>query len=255
MSGNSFYDRYALSLTWAGQTQGKMILRHPDTGDVLDSDKIDLASRRSREQVTNGFASHLHWTETERELFEALLRELLTARLRDSDRGTRALDWIRSREEAFSKLPKAAIESAEALLLSRNLIREVMRDFRSMEIAGEWRLSLAIYCVATSRLLPKPLHAILRGVSSSGKSFVPEQIATLLPPGEVIHAHDMTPQALFYMHEGGLKHRFVLKGERTKAESLQAGETTKALREMMSSGFLSKLVPIRLNGSIQSVRI
>jgi hypothetical protein len=112
MSSSSFHDRYAISLIWAGQTQGRLALRHPETGDVLDADKVDLAIRRSREQITNGFASRLEWTETERELFEALLRELLTARLRESDRGTRALDWIRSREEAFSKLPKAAIDSA-----------------------------------------------------------------------------------------------------------------------------------------------
>ena len=71
-----------------------------------------------------------------------------------------------------------------------------------------------------------------------------------MPPEAVIRATTMTPQALYHMPEGALVHRFVLAGERARVENDERAEATRALREMLASGRLSKLIPEKDGGKI-----
>jgi hypothetical protein len=96
--------------------------------------------------------------------------------------------------------------------------------------------------VGTSRLLGQPLAAIVQGSSSSGKSYTIEQVARLFPPESVIRATRITPQALYHMPPGSLEHKFVVAGERSRLENDDTAEATRALREMISSGKLTKLI-------------
>ena len=112
-----------------------------------------------------------------------------------------------------------------------------------------------MYLVGVSRLLDRPLAAICLGLSSSGKSWVIERTSQLFPPETTLLATQMTPQALFYMPAGSLSHRFVVAGERSRNTQDDAAEATRALREMLSSGRLSKLIPIKNNGSFEAQRI
>jgi hypothetical protein len=168
-----------------------------------------------------------------------------------TDQGKRDLSWLEQRDAALRKIPSASIDAAETLLIAPALIRQTARDIRAIGIRGETKLALALYLIGTSRLLEEPLHGIIRGSSSTGKSYTLERVSMLFPDVELVVAHDITPQALYYLPQGYLKHRFVVKGERTTKESTAAGEATKALRELMSSGFLNKIVTIRN----ESVRI
>jgi len=80
-------------------------------------------------------------------------------------------------------------------------------------------------------------------------------VASLFPPEVVIHATQMTPQALFHMKPGSLRHRFIVAGERSRAENDDTADATRALREMISSGWLTKLMPMKVRGEIQTVTI
>ena len=122
-----------------------------------------------------------------------------------------------------------------ALLASVNLHRPFI-----------WLACLA-YCGA--------LACIVQGPSSSGKSYMVEKVATLFPPEAVVHATQMTPQALFHMPPGSLEHRFVVAGERSRTENDDRAEATRALREMISAGRLVKLMPMKVNGEITTVSI
>ena len=69
-----------------------------------------------------------------------------------------------------------------------------------------------------------------------------------MPPEELINATDISPQALFYMPEDGLRHKVVVVAERKhssgKNEADAANATLRAAK-MISSGRLTKLVTLR----------
>jgi hypothetical protein len=134
------------------------------------------------------------------------------------------------------------IQAAAKLLENPNLMDEILRDIESMGVAGERELAALVYIQGTSRLLMKPLNVIVQGSTSSGKSYVPLSISKLFPPEAVIMATAITPNALYYSPPGSLMHKFVVAGERPRIQDDERAEATKALREMLESGVLSKLV-------------
>jgi hypothetical protein len=134
---------------------------------------------------------------------------------------------------------------AEALLSDPNLLCRVSRDIESIGVAGERPLALLVYLVAVSSRLPKPLSLLLKGPTSSGKSYVVETVADLAPPETVIRATSITGNALFYCEPGTLRHKLVLGGERSRLENDETAERSRALREMISAGRITKLVPTK----------
>jgi len=135
------------------------------------------------------------------------------------------------------------------------LLKRVVDDVAALGVAGERELAATLYLVGTSRLLPRPLAAIVQGPTSSGKSYIIEKVASMFPAEVVVLATQMTPQALFHMKPGALKHRWIVAGERSRKQNDDTAEATRALREMISSGQLTKLMPMKVSGEIQTVRI
>ena len=145
-------------------------------------------------------------------------------------------------------MPEHVKLAAREMLESPDLLKRIRCDLESIGIAGERELAMTVYLCGVSRLLPKPLALIVQGPSSSGKSYTVEKVATLFPPETILHATQMTPQALFHMPDGQLKNRFVVAGERSRRENDDTAETTRALREMLSAGRLVKLMPEKTVG-------
>lgn len=145
-------------------------------------------------------------------------------------------------------------EAEEMLNLDSDaLIERIRADVAALGVAGEQDVVLTVYLTGVSRLLDRPLAVIVKGPSASGKSYVIEKVASLFPPETVLQATQMTPQALFYMPEGSLEHRFVVAGERSRIQGDEAAESTRALREMLSGGHLSKFHTVRTsNGTTQA---
>ncbi len=154
--------------------------------------------------------------------------------------------------ELLAKMPDFVRQEADTMLRGENLFKRIIDDAAAMGVAGERELIATVYLVGVSRLLDKPLAAIVQGLSSSGKSYVPERVASLFPPEAILLATQQTPQALFYMPAGSLSHRFVVAGERSRMEQDDAAEATRALREMLSSGKLSKLIPMKIDGRMET---
>ena len=153
------------------------------------------------------------------------------------------IDQIASQE--LGKMDQKIIAQAREILASPDLIDQVVNDIHSMGVAGETDLARIIYLVGTSRLLERPLAAIVRGHTSAGKSYVINSVAKLFPPEMVIHAHRITPQALVHLPQGSLVRRFVVAGERSLKRDSDAVEATRALREMLGDGYLSKLITVK----------
>lgn len=134
-------------------------------------------------------------------------------------------------------------ERAAAILKNPNLINWIQQSMEEMGFVGERENRLILYFVGTSAQLKKPLNAIVRGASSSGKSYLCEQISKMFPPEVVLSATRITPNALYHFSEHELRHRLIVSGERSHSEKPEDIDKTKALREMMETGKLSISMP------------
>jgi len=158
--------------------------------------------------------------------------------------------------DPLDAMPEGVKTEALAMLRDPELIRLVVDDLETAGVTGERKLATTIYLVGTSRLLARPLAAIVQGPTSSGKSYVNARVASLFPSEAVIRAHKMTPEAMAHMSNGSLMHRFVVAGERSHRRDDAAADATRALREMLADGRLTKLMPVKQRGGeIQTVQL
>ncbi len=148
----------------------------------------------------------------------------------------------------LAAMPQGIRDEAESMLADPLLIQRVIDDVAKRGVAGERELIATTYLIGVSRLLDRPLAGIVQGPSSSGKSYVIEKAAEFFPGEAVLYATQMTPQALFHMRPGTLAHRFIVAGERSRLEDDERAEATRALREMLSAGKLTKLMPVKVEG-------
>jgi hypothetical protein len=154
-------------------------------------------------------------------------------------------DPLADSREALGKMPPEIVAEAEAMLADPNLLYLVLDDIAAVGVAGEGPLALTLYLVGTSRLLDRPLAAIVQGPSASGKSYLAAKVADLFPEEALLRATDLTANALYYLRPGSLRHRFVVAGERKRAEDDETADGTRALREMLTAGKLAKAVTVK----------
>ena len=161
--------------------------------------------------------------------------------------------------DPLTTTPASVREAAEQFLRNPHLMDELAGDLRRLGVVGERLLSTTLYIVGTSRLLPKPLGAVIQSASSSGKSYTSEAVVDLMPPERVLKATDMTPQSLYYMPSGRLKHTLVFLAERRHVDVANdptgAANSTLAFREMLSSGRLTKVTTERSDDGMISREI
>jgi hypothetical protein len=155
----------------------------------------------------------------------------------------------------LADMPKDVRDEADELLKSPELMKRIVEDIALQGVAGERELAATVYLIGTSRKLDKPLTGRVKGPTSSGKSHVIERAARLMPPESVLQATSITPQALFHMPAGSLRHKLIVAGERSRKEDAEVAEATRALREMISSGRLSKLMPVKMFNELVTVLI
>jgi hypothetical protein len=159
---------------------------------------------------------------------------------------------------ALAETAPEITEAAAAFLQSPEMMDELAEDLKRLGIAGETALATIEYLIGTSRLLDKPLGGSVKASSSSGKSYVTEIVTTMMPEEVVLAATEITPQALYYMAPGSLRHKVVVVGERkhmSANDEAASANATLALREMMSRGRLDKLVPMRTDAGMATAHI
>lgn len=120
-------------------------------------------------------------------------------------------------------------QQAAKVLASADPIKLVEAAIKRLGYGGDIRTVIIVYLAATSRLLAMrrgsmPVHLLLIGQPSAGKSYAVQLVLSLLPE-EAAHIIDAgSPRALIYTG-AELKHKVVNFGE---AESLPAGEDNPA---------------------------
>jgi hypothetical protein len=149
-------------------------------------------------------------------------------------------------------MPEDIRKEAEKLLTNPNLLNRLTADIEIMSVVGEELTAKLVYLIGTSAQLPRPLSGIIRGPSSSGKSHILQRVSELFPPEVILAATSITTNALYYFKPGTLRHRFVVAGERSRVEDDDQAEATRAMREMIEAGKLSKAVPIKFGDIFQT---
>jgi hypothetical protein len=137
-------------------------------------------------------------------------------------------------------LSQARERAAEALLLEKNLLDRAAAALEALGYVGEDENKRLAYLVATSRLLTKPLSAILFAESGTGKSELLDRLAELFPPESVEFLSRLTPHALYYAGADHLRNKLVIVDE-------QAGATDAdyAIRTLQTKGFLRLALAVK----------
>jgi len=213
-------------------------------GQKLKSHTFNLANENSRIAFIDGLLKD------HPEIAPESRVDLLGALLNFDAANWTAVETIPTEDKPAEFIPFEGVTGEELhaamdMLESDNLVEQLERDFKALGITGESKLTITIYLIMVSRLLKKPIAAIVMALSSTGKSFVLETIAKTMPPEAIVLAHEMSDKVLYYMDPGSLIHRVVVAGERVhsqKGADGQAEDASKAWREMAASGFLTKVV-------------
>ncbi|MCX7428733.1 MAG: hypothetical protein NTW96_24290 [Planctomycetia bacterium] len=217
-------------------------------GDVLAVESFNLTKPKARAEFAESVCRDRAGIERDQVDAELLKIAAELARRPEPSEPVEAGD--KGEPDYLATMPESVRAAARAMLESSDLLLRIRADIEALGVAGERELGMTIFLTGVSRLLPRPLATIVHGPTSSGKSYTVEKVATLFPPETVLHATQMTLQALFHMEPGSLVNRFVIGGERSRAENDDHAETTRALREMLSSGRLVKLMPEKGAGGV-----
>jgi hypothetical protein len=104
-------------------------------------------------------------------------------------------------------------KSKAALIFEYDDILDMMVALCSqLGLVGEIRNAKLVYLALTSRLLDEPVNIVVKGLSSSGKSYTSEQVMKLFPPDAYYLLTAGSDKSLIYGTEP-LEHRFIVMYE------------------------------------------
>lgn len=135
------------------------------------------------------------------------------------------------------------------LLQSPNLYQKLNELIGKTGVVGETTNRMIMWTVFTSRHTADPLHILCLGASGTGKTYLQEKIAELIPKGHKVSFTASTENALYYVGKTDLKNKLILIEDMDGAQSVLY-----VLRELQSKGYVNKLVPMKDNkGNMKTV--
>jgi hypothetical protein len=136
-----------------------------------------------------------------------------------------------------AEAPKLA---AELRILDRFAVA-----IRGCGVVGETATAATTYLTLTSRLLDRQASLIVKGHSSSGKSYTVEQTAKFFPPEAVIVMTGMSERALIYSPDEYSHRTLLLYEESALREGAEDNMTAYLVRSLLSEGRLEYPVTIK----------
>ncbi|MFT6335930.1 MAG: DNA primase [Halioglobus sp.] len=197
---------------------------------------IDLYQDDSVEKLARKVAERLEIGSTK--VHEALLQ--LTELIEDYRREQIEANKVKEPEKRIL----TEIEKGKALkfLKSKNLLKRTNQAIGKSGVIGEENNRLLMYLVFTSRLRQQPLHIVSLGGSGTGKTYLQEKVAELIPDDQKLEITAISENALYYFDRKELKNKLVL------IEDLDGANDDKvlfAIRELQSKRRISKTIPIK----------
>lgn len=196
-------------------------------------DNLDLYSARSRTAYSQNLAAlfSLEPRRIEKDLLSIL--EYLEA---ERDKRFSSADAAPTRRELTEEERRLGLE----FLQSPDLFEQIVSDMDALGYVGEELNKQLVYIAASSRKLEDPISILILSASASGKSFLVDTVRKLIPPEDVIAVTSLSDQALNYIPDGELLHKFLILGEAVHSESIEH-----QIREMLSGHQLSRMVAIK----------
>jgi hypothetical protein len=211
------------------------------TDELRLTDEANLLPLQSRLRLVERFAEKLKFDQAQTKAFTLELDKQWLALYREYQRRRAAGPAQADTAALLQHMPQDTQQEAEAILQHPRLVDLIRQDIEALGVAGEYDLALTIYLTGLSRQLDKPLAVRVHGPTASGKSYLISAVTGLFPPETVLQVTQITPQALYYLEPGALRHRFIVAGERSRLQKDETAEATRALRELLSAGRLVKL--------------
>ena len=148
-------------------------------------------------------------------------------------------EYVEAQEQKPVELSNADKEAALKLLKSENLLEQFLKDIEQMGCVGEEENKVMVYLTLTSRIQENPISLIVKGESSSGKSFLVNKVAEFFPPEDIFTLTAITAKALYHWKDS-LAHKALILQERHGAE-----ESDYTIRTMQSEKHLVLLMPVK----------
>lgn len=104
-------------------------------------------------------------------------------------------------EEEKVDLPQNIKDEALKFLNSSDILAELEKYLTEIGIVGESYNKTALWLFMLSRKLDKPIHAVVFGQSSSGKSELVKKVISTVPPEDVYEFTSMTARSLDYRED------------------------------------------------------
>lgn len=138
------------------------------------------------------------------------------------------------------------------LLRREDLLDALVEDLARSGLVGEDRAAKLLYLVLTSRVLSKPVSAILRAQSSAGKSFIVDGVLRRFPATAFLSTTSMSEKALAY-DDQPLKHRMLVFYEHA---GMRSEFLNYCVRSLLSEGHLSYVfVEKTKDGTLRTRRV
>lgn len=142
----------------------------------------------------------------------------------------------------------AHLHTPSALECDPNILKRFEEVVQERGVVGEVRCAMLIYLMVTSRLLDEPVSGVVKGLSSSGKSFITEMTLKFFPEEALIMMTAMSERALIYMKEE-FSHRTLVIYEasalREQREKNESNLTAYFVRSLLSEGRIVYPVTVR----------
>jgi len=145
-----------------------------------------------------------------------------------------AVSWAEYVTAQEQSLQREAWERCRTLAEKLSILSSFSAELVKCGVVGEARAGELIYLILTSRLLDQPASGVVKGPSSSGKSFVLDQTLLFFPDNASHVLSAMSEKALAYSDEP-LSHRVLVLYE---AAGLQSAFASYLVRSLLSEGRL-----------------
>jgi len=126
------------------------------------------------------------------------------------------------------------LKKCHALAKDGRILDRFSEDLHKLGVTGEDRASKLIYLALTTRLFDKPMSLAVKGQSSSGKSFVAENVLKFFPTQARWELTAMSEKALLYSQRP-IKNRFLVLYENA---GLNNDQVDYLVRSLLSEGKL-----------------
>ena len=222
-------------------------INRTDTGNPLHSIRhsLDLYHSDFLEKLINKASEQLETSTTSlRKAMAELIEQVEHYRL----------SKIESKKEQKPKERRLTEERKERSInyLSKpKLMERTNEDIGKTGVVGENNNRLLMYLVFTSRLREQPLHIVSLGASGTGKTYLQEKIAELIPENDKLEITILSENAFYYFGQTELKHKLVL------IEDLDgAKEVLYPIRELQTKRWITKTIPIKdSKGNLKTVTL